>query len=124
MGKTRYVHGWECPICYQLYPTKKRVMDCFKECLIECLIQDDKEHEVILLKGHECIDCLKLHNREVNAKKCCNPEYSQETEPKDTYNVIGRYRRRKKQFAFRSKKKCVKSRERREKFVKRSRDEK
>ena len=79
MSNTRYVNGYECPICFELYPTERRANNCFKKCKEDCVKgYDVSKDKVKLIAGFECCDCGKLYARKMDAGDCCNMNYPEE----------------------------------------------
>lgn len=102
MGKVRYVNGWECQSCYELYPTEERAIKCFNNCKKDYKKQKDiPKIQTKLIKGFECINCFKIYSFKTEAEECCNVKYKQYVEAERKYDIIGKYneRNKKKQFA-------------------------
>lgn len=73
MSNTRYVNGWECPICFELYQTERKAKNCMKKCIKDCYKNyDSSDDEVNLISGYECVDCGDFYKRMGDAKVCCN----------------------------------------------------
>ena len=90
MSNTRYINGWECSVCSELYSTERKAKNCFMLCLENELTKECfkiKSPMVKLIVGHECIDCLKLHDKYIDARQCCYRKFPEEKD-KDNYNLI------------------------------------
>lgn len=97
MSNVRYVHGWEEQLSYTLYATEIKALNAFN--LGDDVDRkqsgwDETKAKVILRKGWECIDCLKLHDINMDARQCCYREYSEEKD-KANYDMIGEYNKKK-----------------------------
>ncbi len=93
MINIRYVNAWECKCCYALYPTERKAIICFN--LHNNYESDPKwdysNAKAILIKGFECLDCMKLHKNGLEARQCCNYEYPHPKD-KENYNLIGKHK--------------------------------
>ena len=91
MSNTRFVNGWECQLCNGLFSTERKAENCFNNLHDED--EEDKKDwdytkaKAILIKGYECMDCLKLHESGLCARQCC---YYEHPAPKDeeNYDII------------------------------------
>ena len=84
MNNTRYVNGYECPICFELYQTKRKADNCMKRCQADCdKDYDGSEDEVKLAAGFECCECGDRYSSKGCASECCNMNYPIE---KDLHN--------------------------------------
>lgn len=92
MSNTRKINGWECESCNQLYGTSLEALECFNKYASDKEKQehyDKRSPGIKLLVGHECIDCLKLHDEYINARQCCYSSYP-EPKDKDNFDLIKR----------------------------------
>ena len=80
MSNVRYINGWECSICFELYQTERKAKNCLKRCISDRIKNNESydDEEVNFLNGYECIDCLTIHKKKKDAKICCNVKYPEE----------------------------------------------
>ncbi len=97
MSNARYINGWECQCCSELYSTERKAINCFNEHDKEELADvdwDDTKAKARLIKGFECCDCSELYDKKRDAKNCCHSEYPEEKDDAN-YDMIGKKEKKK-----------------------------
>jgi hypothetical protein len=90
MGNIRKIHGYECQVCYELYPTREEAKACFDESVkIECDEVKNERPKTKFLKGYECAECLELYKKPEVAKACCK-SLGRPSNDYTTYDAIGK----------------------------------